>query len=125
MGVVSACLPSLRPLFKQIIHGTYHGPSFRSRSGKEQGFSVAASSKDVISDARHAADELRSLSCKEGQEAAYEDFWGHNVYIHGGRKLNPRAVGDDENQLPKKRIKVRTEVTLISTERLEYRDQLF
>ena len=125
MGVVSACLPSLRPLFKQLIHGTYHGPNFRSRSGKEQGFSVAASSKDVKIDAKHAADELRSLSCKEGQEADHDELWGHNVYIHGGRSLNASVVGDDENQLPKERIKVKTEVTLISTERLEYRDQLF
>ena len=54
--------------------------------------------------------------------------WGFNVHVHGGK--DERAgyeyqVDLEDMQTPERRIKVKTEVTLISTERMEYRDQLF
>ena len=129
MGVVSACLPSLRPLFKRIFRGTYRGPKVRSRSGKSVQFSSSgSSSRHVWTASKSETDDSRNFSRLEEAPDESHASWGHNVHVQGGR--HGRAGGDDDASLvdmhmPSKRIKVKTEVTLISTERFEYRDQLF
>jgi len=130
MGVVSACLPSLRPLFKRIFSGTYHGPTFRSRtckSAQDYG-SGTTSSKHIWSRSKGEDPDLRSFARLEEPVGETNTPWGHNVHVHGGR--NQRPAGEDqisleEIQPPIGGIKVKTEVTLISNKRFEYRDQLF
>ncbi|KAG8525431.1 uncharacterized protein KY384_009075 [Bacidia gigantensis] len=74
------------------------------------------------------ADDLRNFSKLDEAPNETHNSWGHNVQVQGGRFGRPGADDDvslAEMQVSPKRIKVKTEVILISTERLEYRDQLF
>ena len=132
MGVVSASLPSLRPLFKKIFSGSYKGPSFRSRTtGKSaQDYSSGTNfSKHMWS--RSKGDDGQDLSSftrlEEQPINEPEAAWGHNVHVHGGRnqRRSEDKISLDEMGSPSRHIKVKTEVTLISSQRLEYRDQLF
>lgn len=70
----------------------------------------------------------RSFSRPDDMGNEPNSKWGFNVRVHGGK--DERAGYEDQvdledMQTPERRIKVKTEVTLISTERMEYRDQLF
>ena len=72
--------------------------------------------------------DMRSFTRLE--ENQVHEPWGHTIQVHGGRKPggvgpSPDQVSLEEMQTGSRRIRVKTEVTLISTERLEYRDQLF
>lgn len=72
--------------------------------------------------------DIRSFTRLDERPEENSDAWGHTIQVHGGRdkRGNPEdQVSLEEMQTPSRRIKVKTEVTLISTERLEYRDQLF
>ena len=82
------------------------------------------------SDSKGSTVDSRSFSRIE--DVANDDkdntSWGFNVLVHGGKNRNGNPsdqVSLEEMQTPARRIKVRTEVTLISTQRFEYRDQLF
>lgn len=129
MGVVSACLPSLRPLLKRLVSNTYHGPTFKSTRNKSaQNYGSGTSSRYMWSRGKGEDGDLRSFTRLEETGVESETPWGHNVHVHGGKKQrgNPDdQISLEEMQTPSRRIKVKTEVTLISTERLEYRDQLF
>ena len=129
LGVVSACLPSLRPLFKKIFKGTYRGPTFRSKSTKtSQYFSSGSSSRQAWIRRKIEADDLQSFTRIEEPPTEPNGTWGHNVHVHGGRRLHPGErtdLGVEEQQLPSRGIKVQTEVTLISSSVLPYKDALF
>ncbi len=82
------------------------------------------------SDSKDSTVDSRSFSRLEdgGNDTKDNNSWGFNVLVHGGKNTNGSPsdqVSLEEMQTPARRIKVRTEVTLISTQRLEYRDQLF
>jgi hypothetical protein len=129
MGVVSACLPSLRPLFKRLVSNTYKGPYFgSSRNKSAQNYGSGNSSRYMWSSNKGEDGDLRSFTRLEERPDETSTAWGHTIHVHGGR--NKRGSPEDqvsleEMQTPSRRIKVKTEVTLTSTERLEYRDQLF
>lgn len=129
MGVVSACLPSMRPLFKKIFSGDYHGPTFRNRNtNSAQAYGSGTSSRHIMSRNKGDQGDLRSFTPLEEPVKKPSAPWGHNVLVHGGRIQRPGGedqISLEEMQTPSKSIKVKTEVTLISSQRLEYRDQLF
>lgn len=129
MGVVCACLPSLRPLLKRLVSNTYHGPTFKgTRNKSAQNYGSGTSSRNMWNRSKGADGDLGSFTRLEEAHARNSTPWGHNVHVHGGKKQsgNPEdEISLEEMQTPSRRIKVKTEVTLISTERLEYRDQLF
>ena len=82
------------------------------------------------SDSNGSTVDSRSFSRLEdvANDSKDNNSWGFNVLVHGGKNVNGNSsdrVSEVEMQTPARRIKVRTEVTLISTQRLEYRDQLF
>lgn len=131
MGVISACLPSMRPLFNRIFSGTYRGPTFKSTRGKSaQDYGSGTSGRHMWSDSKGSTVDSRSFSRLEdvANDSRDNNSWGFNVLVHGGKNTNGNPsdqVSLEEMQTPARRIKVRTEVTLISTQRFEYRDQLF
>lgn len=51
--------------------------------------------------------------------------WGHNVSVQGGRPSGENDDNLDEVEIPLEGIKVKTEVILISTNRLNYHDRLY
>jgi len=129
MGVVSACLPSLRPLFKRLVSNTFKGPTFRSSRNKSaQDYGSGNSPRYMWSRKKGDDGGLRSFTRLEERPEEISETWGHTIHVYGG-KNEPGNQEDqislEEMQIPSRRIKVKTEVTLISTERLEYRDQLF
>ncbi|KAL8718843.1 MAG: hypothetical protein Q9225_004069 [Loekoesia sp. 1 TL-2023] len=115
VAVICACLPSLRPLFAIVSRGLAHPSSQKfsigirsSGSGKWLKGKVSKGSSDDNNFSR--LDDLED----PGQ-------MGHNVAVHGGRDGNRVEMGE----VPETGIKVETEVVLISSERLDYKDKLF
>ena len=124
MGVVSACLPSLRPLIKLIFSGSYEGPSFRTNKSSQDYSSGTHLSKHKWSRNRGDGQDMSSFTRLEEQPINEpEPAWGHNVHVDGGRKEDKISLEDIGS--PSWNIRVKTEVILISSQRLEYKDQLF
>lgn len=127
MGVVSACLPSLRPLFKKIFSGTHQGPTLFSRTtGKSAQLSSSETRFSQLKWKLHQAGEQDMSNFTRLEERSINELepaWGHNVRVAGGG--SDGNISLDETGLPSKQIRVKTEVTLISRHRLEYQDQLY
>ena len=127
MGVISACLPSLRPLFSMIFSGEYKGLAFLSRpigKGAQDYSSGSKFTKHLWSRNKDDGQDLSSLAhLKEESVNELELAWGHNVHVDGGR--NKDNFGLDESPTSMRQIRVKTEVTLISSQRFEYQDQLY
>ena len=131
MGVVSACIPSLRPLFKRLVSDTYHGPDFKgSRTKGDQDYGSNASSRFIWSPSKGANVDSRprDFSRLRDMGTGPDANWGFDVHVHGGRGRH--AGYEDEMDMeametPQRRIMVKTEVTLISSARMDYMDQLF
>ena len=120
MGVVSSCLPSLRPLLRSLVSTTYHGPTCNHGSG--------TCSRYMWSRNRAGDSACKTFTRLEETGIESNTRWGHNVQVHGGKKQHDSSddqIGLEEMETPSRGIKVKTEVTLISSERLEYKDQLF
>lgn len=116
MAVVCACIPSLRPLFNVVGRGFSHAPMVRGRVSSTGGVST----KRVWgSGVRHSDGNFSQLD-----EADDLRPFGHGVSVHGGRA----HAGQSEEEaidLPQKGISVKTEITLVTTDRLDYNDRLF
>ena len=128
IGVVSACLPSLRPLVKMIFSGSYKGPRFGSTNKNGQAYSSGTNfSKSKWGRGNNDdGQDLSSFTRLEDQQPINEPepAWGHNAHVDGPRKGDKISL-DDLGAPSSRQIRVKTEVTLISTSRLEYKDQLF
>ncbi|KAL6720908.1 hypothetical protein ACLMJK_000007 [Lecanora helva] len=114
MAVVCACIPSLRPLFdilsrRFLYRFSPHDSSGEDPSSKRLWNSRSGSANDHLHDLDNAED-LRPL--------------GHGVLIRGGRVI-PGQGEEAEVDMPKHGITVKTEVTLVTTHRLDYDDRLF
>lgn len=123
VAVICACLPSLRPLFaissRSLGHLFLHNLSL-SKSGSGSG---SGSGKWLKG--RHGI--------KGGNNNDHDDFsrleeieesgggLGNDVAVIGGLEGKGMEMGD----VPERGIKVETEVVLISSERLDYKDRLF
>ena len=116
MGVVSACLPSLRPLWSLVWKGSYRGPTRQST----QGNSSTASRMMWRSMTSNEDKDLRSFTRLEDGEETMR--WEGKVNQILGE---PRATASDDIPLPERGIRVKTEITLISSERIDYKDRLY
>ena len=121
MAVICACIPSLRPLVsvagKGFANAPLVGKSLRSTLNSAGGTSSRRrweSSKNRPSDGNFSqldeTDDLRPL--------------GHDVSVRGGR-VNESQPEIQGIEMPQAGIKVRTEVTLSTSDRLHYNDRLF
>ena len=123
MGVVSACLPSLRPLVTLLFSGSHHGPAVKSAQATG---SINSSRMMWRSNKRNEEGTFTRL-----EEPTCESnlHWGHNVSVRAGRN-NPKAghaddIGIEEMNVPPDGIKVMTEVVLVRSDRLDYHDRLY
>ena len=117
MAVVCACIPSLRPLFSVIGHGFSHAP-FVGRTSNS--ISRESSSKHLWGSG------MRQTNSRFSQLEEMDDLrpLGHDVAVRGGR--TEMAQDEEENlEMPEKGIRVKTEVTLVTSDRLDYNDRLF
>ncbi|KAL8928994.1 MAG: hypothetical protein Q9208_001437 [Pyrenodesmia sp. 3 TL-2023] len=114
VAVICACLPSLRPLFSLT-------PRIPGRISKR--FSVfnttttSASGRWITNSAR---DEEGEEFSRLGEWEARDKPLGHDVKVRGGIGANKAMNVPSEGV-----IQVKTEVMLVSSERLDYRDRLF
>lgn len=121
IAVVSACLPSLRPLFVRIVWGNTHRPKPATT--------------------RYGSNSLRKPPYGDGsfnrlqesdRSANHGSPWtNHNVNVYSGKRAGD--VESDELELgnqdtfetPMNRIRAKTTVVLTISERVEFLDDLF
>lgn len=116
MGVVCACLPSLRPLLKRLVSNTYRGPTFKGTKNKSaQGYGSGTSSPYMWNRNKGEDGDVGSFTRLEERVVENDTPWGHNVRVHGGKKQRGNLddqIRVEEMQAPSRRMKVKTEVTL-------------
>lgn len=54
-----------------------------------------------------------------------ESAWGHSVSVHGGHTGGKNGDSVEEVEIPIEGITVKTEITLMTSDRLKYNDRLF
>lgn len=123
IGVVSACLPSLRPLFSRLLWGAAYPPKHLPHSSNRS-TSWLSSGKEHGPQSNGSFNRLRESDRSMGKP------WRHNVAVSGGTTgdggseeyhLGPTGRGHDG--APSKGIRVKTTVTV--TERVDWQDDLF
>ena len=93
-----------------------------------QDYSNASSTRPIFNREKVHTEDFKRFEQTEETPSARDPAWGHNAYASGGRETavrDPQAVNFEELQLPPRTIRVKTEVTLISSEKVPYRDSLF
>lgn len=108
--MVSACLPSLRPLFARALWGRAQRPT--------------ASPKNLTASWRRE----NTKDSNDGSFNRLPETW-NNVAVHGGHTVGSEEyeIGDTRPSPPLGGIMVKTTVTVIQEihERLTYHDDLF
>lgn len=121
MGVVSACIPSLRPLVTLIIRGTHRGQSLDSM----QTGSTIAPSQPIWRTNKANEIDRNFIRLEESLTEPVKTI-GHNVSIYGGCSGGKNSGNEtEETDVPLEGIQVKTEITLISSDRLDYDDRLY
>ena len=127
IGVVSASLPSLRPLFARLIWGRKYQPRHLPHaSDRSLTTSWRSGNKDAGIYDGGSFDQLRETDGGVGGRP-----WVHNVAVTGGKigvegsEEYRLGSGDSGShyEVPDKGIRVRTTVTV--TERVDWQDDLF
>ncbi|KAI4276161.1 MAG: hypothetical protein L6R38_005729 [Xanthoria sp. 2 TBL-2021] len=116
VAVVSACLPSLRPLFVRLIWGGTHRPKPVTPPRR----SVASwRSKSVGGGGTQGSfNRLQELS-SDGTQSPWRQ---NSVAVIGGKADEEYGTTDD---VPWNRIRAKTEVVLTISERVDWKDDLF
>ncbi|KAL8974748.1 MAG: hypothetical protein Q9197_001010 [Variospora fuerteventurae] len=134
MGVVSACIPSLRPLVALITRGTHKVRSQSSdRTSSSGAYSKAVwgresggESGDDSGDGLHFQRLTNPLANKH-----HASRWGRNVSVRGGKDMERGGLGGgdevslQEMNVPEGQIKIKEEITITSSDWLEYDDRVY
>ena len=134
MGVISACIPSLRPLVSLLLRGTVRGLGVtKSLSGKQ------TSPNSSSGRSRRSSGNVWQTRSREGDCDGFAKMdgsvgdpksqsIGHNVEVLGGRVVG-RGPDDEISleavNLPDGIIQVKDEVTVTSSGWLDYQDKVF
>lgn len=119
LGIVSACIPSLRPLVTYVISGTHRGPIMDSVKTSSTVLSPTTWRTSESTEPRGAFIQL------DGSTNEIESAWGHRVSVHGGHTGGKSADSIEEVEIPIEGITVKTEIMLLTSDRLNYNDRLF
>lgn len=123
MGVVSACLPSLRPLVTLLVSGSPRGPPVkRTRAtGSSTSSRLMWQSNNVNQDG--------TFTRLEEPANELNPRWGHSVSVQGGRNNRDGSAADNismgDMNVPPNGINVTTEVVLVTSDRFDYHDRLY
>ena len=117
MAVVCACIPSLRPLLTILTQGVFNHPLIKSTlqpasttSSKRIWRSSKSKSSDGTFSQLEDPEDLRPL--------------GYDASVQGGR-LTSGQQAEEAIEMPSNGIHVQTEVTLTTSDRLDYNDRLY
>lgn len=132
MGVIAACIPSLRPLVALLWKGTYRGPTMPSSGkGSEQATTSASSgSSRMIWPVRTKEDVQPAggfTRLEDPINPGKRDRWGHETEARGGKPGGGTASDEislEEMNAGDGRIKVKEEVTVTSYA-WDYKDRLY
>lgn len=120
MSVVSACLPSLRPLVTLLVSGSPRGPPVKS---------TRSSTSSRLMWRGSNANEDGTFTRLEEPANELNPRWGHSVSVSGGRNNRNGSAGDnismEDMNVPPNGINVTTEVVLVTSDRLDYHDRLY
>ncbi|KAL8812469.1 MAG: hypothetical protein Q9200_000998 [Gallowayella weberi] len=120
VAVICACLPSLRPLFTVAA-------SLKSKISSQSTLSQKSSRWLMWGGSGHSGSKESNSSSfsRMGEFAEELDMpLGHEVDVYGGR-MEGNGDGTTSMEIPERGIRVKTEVVLVSSARLDYRDRLF
>ena len=127
MGVISACIPSIRPLLATLVHGT---PD--DSGGKPGGQKVGG---QKVSGQWSKAAWRNKIECTgDGMFRRLEDpldrhpMWGYDVLVQGGKPVGDSQTEDEINtraEVPEGRIWIQDEVTVSRSHSIEYQDRVF
>ncbi|KAL8673436.1 MAG: hypothetical protein Q9168_002140 [Polycauliona sp. 1 TL-2023] len=125
MGVISACLPSLRPLVALMTRGTHRAP--KMRGGKSAQANSSSNSSRIVW-RRRDSDHGKHFSRLE-DPIAEQTRWGRDVTVKGGRSTDQGGSSENislqEINVPAGQIKVKEEIVVTSTDWLEYKDRVY
>lgn len=123
MAVICACLPSLRPLFSLT-------PPIPIKISKRLSLFNTNTNTNTSTSGRWINSTRVEEVEEEDSRAPLDDFeernkpLGHDVEVRGGEGVK-REMEMGERGWTGEGIRVKTEVVLVSSERLDYRDRLF
>lgn len=124
IAVVTACLPSLRPLFAHLFPTAAHRPS---RTTDNTFGSTKTLTSTWPSASKYHDSSINSLS-EEGNTAA---AWENRVDVYGGKDSlgaeedSLELVNPKETDIPRNRIRADTTITLTISDRIGWQDHLF
>ncbi|KAL8677063.1 MAG: hypothetical protein Q9224_007225, partial [Gallowayella concinna] len=122
VAVICACLPSLRPLFTVAA-------GFKSKLSSQSNQSQKSSRWLMWGGSGNGGGSKGSNSSSFSRMGEFSEELdmplGHAVDVYGGRVEGDGEQGTPSMELPERGIRVKTEVVLVSSERLDYRDRLF
>ncbi|KAL2058653.1 hypothetical protein ABVK25_001381 [Lepraria finkii] len=130
MGVIAACIPSLRPLVAFLWRGSHKGRTLFSKKSA-QATTSSGSSRMVWPTRNHGEDLVGGFTrLEEGRRPRdqCQDRWGHDVNVHGGK--NNGAANEEEDVSMEELnptdtgIRVKSEVTVTSIA-WDYKDKVF
>jgi len=127
MGVIAACIPSLRPLISLVWKGSHRGPTMVSKSAQATN---SSDSSRMIWPVR-GKDDVQPVGgftrLEDPNSGSDRDRWGHEANAQGGKyqettgsneidleEMNPGAGG----------IRVKKEVT-VTSHAWDYKDRLY
>ena len=131
MGVVSACIPSLRPLVSLIARGTTRGigvikPAKSSNQDTSTGASRIVWRSPRLGNGDEHEGQFEHL--EDATEAGNRLQWGHETNVSGGKVVG-RGTEDEvsleEMNVPVGGIKIKDEVVVTSSDWWEYKDNVF
>lgn len=130
MGVISACIPSLRPLVSLLTRGTTRGVGV-SKTTKTSAQDASSGVSRMVWRSPRIGDDGRDgyfERLDDSTEAGNRPQWGHETNVRGG-KVAGRGAEDEisleEMNVPAGGIRVKDEVRITSSDWLEYKDKVF
>ena len=130
------CLPSIRPLVTLIADNSAYRSFAAKTSRTFQSSQSTALKSNHSKNKNYDSGTFDRLEEHDGNRMTRKDSWrdqeGHTIIVHGGRG-HTNQNGDDiiemerlsDGELPKGAIRVKTEILLSSSKRLDYNDRLF
>ena len=141
MGVISACIPSLRPLISLLARGTTRGVGVSVSKTPRSKPSAQDTGSSVASRIAWRSPRVGPEDCREGYFERLEDpseavspggarpgFFRHEANVRGGKVVGrgrEDEISLEEMNVPAGGIRVKDEVVVTSSDWLEYKDKVF
>ena len=127
MGVIAACIPSLRPLIALLWKGSHRGPTMASKTLQDTSSSSSSKMKWTVHGNDDAQPTTGFARLQDSPSSGNFDRWGHEASIHGGKRkgtINSDEVYLEEMNAGQNGIRVKNEIT-ITSHAWEYKDRLY